>query len=342
MKPYPAIIFAAAAVLVVAFAPALWAQGTGSGTSSANLCALDPEWGGTSGGVSWTGLAFTGILTIMTFLSLVYMAAVLLSRVEWIIWAKDEFYQAIISAMLIILISWFATLSCTMSFSLAGGNPFAVADVYLNNLIWEKSLKVATGVFLTGIYASAAAAFFVAIGGPPSGFRPFAGLDAIANLMNFLFLIVSTLFSSMMLQLIILKLVQAMAFKVILPIGIVFRVFPFLRKAGALFIAVAFGMYIVYPMMYVFDKAVMDSINLPTGIYEDTPAWEADTFGGAYARFISYEAIIKMVTPISHVQEVANLIPQALFLPTLNLIVAYAFMKSFVKVLSQNFPSPFS
>lgn len=311
--------------------------------AATDLCTVDPEWGGTGAtGVSWMSVAVTGILVLLFFLAFVYMAGVLLSRIEWIVWVKDEFYQALISIFFLFLSVGIATTACEASFSLAGGNPFAVADIYLNDLIWEKTLRVSTGVFLTGIYASLTGAFFVPIGQAPSGFRPLAGLDSVTTLMNFLFLVTSTMFSSLMIQSMGLKLAQGLAFKVILPFGILFRVFPFLRKAGAAFIAIGLGLYIVWPMMYVLDKAVMDSIEVPRIIYEDNPDLGAQIYTGAFTSLYSYDAAIRIVMPMTHVQDVANLVPQAVFLPALNLLVVYAFMKAMTRVFSQNFPSPFS
>jgi len=303
-------------------------------------CAVSGEWAGIqgqAGSISWISLAFGAILVIMLFLSIAYMAGVLFWRVDWIVWAKDEFYQAIISAVMVLVVSWIALAACEASFMVAKGDPFKVADIYLNNLAWEKTLHVATGVFMTGIYASITSAFFLPMGSPPSGSRPLSGLSAVSGIMNFLFMIVATLFSSLLMQGIMLKIIQALMFKVVLPIGVFFRVFPFLRTAGATFIALALGFYIVFPLMYVMDKAIMEDITGNTIRFENT----GNIGLGGYAKLFAWDGIIRQLFVMDHVQDVANLIPQALFLPTFNIVVTYAFIKSAAKIFAQNFPSPF-
>ncbi|MDD5317303.1 MAG: hypothetical protein PHF51_01065 [Candidatus ainarchaeum sp.] len=311
---------------------------------AAELCTLDSEW--TQGGGTWISLALSGIMAIMLFLSIVYMSAVLLSRLDWILWVKDEFYQALISFFIIYLVSSLGVIACTATFSLAGGDPFSAARSYLNDLIWQKTLNVAMELFLLAIYASVAGAFFVPVGAPPSGFQPLAGLSAINALLNFLFLLASTLFSSLLLQEILLNLAQAVAFKIVLPMGVFFRVFPFLRTAGAAFIAIGLGAYIVWPMLYVFNGAVVASIGDVGFAYESASDWgqaggSASVFVGPFAAFNALRSVIQMFAPMEQVQKVAILVPQAVFLPLLDLAILYAFIKSMTKVFSQNFPSPF-
>jgi len=312
-------------------------------------CAVSGEWGGVAGGpsVSWISLSFLAILVIMLFLSIAYMGGVVFRRIDWIIWAKDEFYQCIISAIMVLVVAWFAVTSCEIAFSLSGNDPFKVADIYLNDLIWEKTLRIATNIFLAGIYASITASFFLPLGTPPSGCRPFAGFDTFSSIMNFLFLITSTLFSSLLIQVILLKLIQSFMFKVVLPLGVFFRVFPFLRQAGATFIAVALGFYILFPMLYVMDKAIMESITGQRIVYENSPnvreGWGGETLRGTLSGLPlpTWESVMAVIAPMTLVQDVANLIPQAFFLPTINIVITYAFVKSMTRVFAQNFPSPF-
>lgn len=305
-----------------------------------NTCAVDNEWIQVNPGInsiSWIALCFIAILLIMMFLSIAYMCGVLFKRTNWIIWAKNEFYQSIISTIMILVVAWFSLAACEASFAVAQGNPFKVADIYLNNLVWEKTLKIAHSVFMTGIFASITAAFFLPIGAPPGGTRPFAGLNAISGVTGFLFAFVSAFFSSLLMQSILLKIIQALMFKIVLPLGVFFRVFPFLRQAGATFIAIALGFYLVFPMMYVLDKVVYESAAGTTISYENS----ADLgYIGAVDQW-GFTPLIRQVAIMDHVQDVADLIPQAFFLPTLNIVVTYAFIKSVAKMFSQNFPSPF-
>ena len=320
-------------IAVLALAPAAHA--------AVASCSLSDDWNSPAGD-SWLSLVFTAMLAVMLFLALAYMMGVLFLKIEWIVWAKDEFYQMVISVAIVILVGIFTQATCEVSQSLAHAPPFQVADAYLSSLIWDQTLKVAMNAFNTGLTASFFAAFSYQNGF--FGFSPLRGLESVTKIMDFLFLLSSSFFSSMMMQLVLIKIVEAIMFKLVLPLGIFFRVFPFLRNAGALFIAVALGFYLVFPLMYVVDKAVMDSIVPDTFTYENAGMGSAPGIIdlGVYFASQSLGSVFQMLNPISTMQAVANLIAPALFLPALNLIITYAFIKSMFRILSQNFPSPFS
>ena len=125
-----------------------------------------------------------------------------------------------------------------------------------------------------------------------------------------------------------------------LPLGIFFRVFPFLRQAGATFIAIAIGFYIVMPMMYVMDMKVVERASGSDITFKNDPSWQQSTFGNN-PNLGTYVTELTRIDPFNNVNNVAKLIPQAVFLPALNTVVVYAFMKSFAKLLTQRFPSPF-
>ncbi len=314
-------------------------------------CAVSCEWSGVGGAcgttlgsslvdIPWMQLAFLGVLVVMLALSVIYMASVVMKRVDWLVFVKEEFYQALISAILILVISWFAMGACEVSWAVAGQDPFQAADIYLNNLIWQKTVSYATNFALDSIYLQITAAFFLPMGLPPGGLRPMAGLDAVAGVYDFMFSITSTIFSSLLMQVIMLKLIQAFMFKIVLPLGIFFRVFPFLRQAGATFIAIALAFYLVMPMMYVLDKAVVEQTEGVAMIDSNSPGLQQKWFGND-PNLITYTAELGHVDFFGVVGNLGKLIPQAVFLPALNTVVAYTFMRSMAKMLGQKFPSPF-
>lgn len=307
-------------------------------------CAISCEWSGVGGActsstlvpIPWMQVAFLGILVILLFLSIAYMGSVVMKRVDWLIFVKEEFYQTILSAVMIFVVSWVAIGACEVSWALAGQSPFVAADIYLNNMIWEKSLSYAQNLFLNSLYLQITAAYFQPMGNPPSGLRPFAGLDAPAGAFDFLFSIVSVMFASLLMQVIMLKVIQSFMFAIVLPLGIFFRVFPFLRQAGATFIAIALAFYIVMPLMYVVDMKVVEQA---TGVPVDYDY--APRYHGNDSNMWSYIGEMARVDFFGAIDNVAELIPQAVFLPALNTIVVYAFMKSMAKIFAQRFPSPF-
>ena len=294
-------------------------------------CNISEEW--VTGG--WISLSFLAMLVVMLFLSLTYMMSVFFKRQDWLIWAKEEFYQIVISSMIILLVVWFTWGACSLSFSLAGGDPFRVADTYLNDLIWQRSVSVATNLYFGSLFCQITAAWYVPLGNLKTGFFPFSGMNAIAGVLDLMFGLVSVMFSSMLMQVIILWLVQAFAFKVMLPLGIFFRLFPFLRTAGATFIALAIAFYIVFPLTYVMNKDIMEQVTGNKIDFKNSP--DQATLWGNDANF----NILNSVNVPGMIQDVANLIPPGVFLPMLSIVITIAAARSLTKILSQQFPSPF-
>lgn len=297
-------------------------------------CSFSQDW--VTG--DWFSLSFLAMLVVMLFLSITYMASVVLKRMDWLVWAKEEFYQVIISCVILLFISWFTWSTCSVSLSLAGGDPFRVADTYLNDLIWQKSVGLATNIYFGSLFAQITAAYYIPIcpgKAGTCGAFPFAGMNAIAGVLDLMFSIVSTLFASLLMQVIILWLIQAFAFKVMLPLGIFFRIFPPLRQAGATFIGLALAFYIVFPLTYVMDMQIMEGVTGTKADFRNSPGQEWYKANDANWNLLS------AVWAPGMIQDVANLIPPAVFLPMFNILIAIAFARSVVKMLSQPFPSPF-
>lgn len=296
-------------------------------------CNISEEW--VTGG--WVSLSFLAMLVVMLFLSLTYMMSVFLKRIRWTIWAKEEFYQVIITCVIILFIAFFAETACSVSLSLAGADPFRVADTYLNDLIWQKSVSLASNLYFGSLFYQITAVYFVPSYGQTikSGIYIFSGMNALAGVLDLMFGIVSTLFASMFMQVMILWLIQAFAFKVMLPLGIFFRIFPFLRTAGATFIALALAFYIVYPLTYVMSKDIMEGITGKKIDFKNSPD---QSF--YFANDSNFNILASVWVP-DLVQRVADLIPPAVFLPMFSILITIACARSLTKILSQPFPSPF-
>ena len=321
--------------LIVAFMLLLqftYAQAPFGGT-----CALSDEW--KTGG--WESLSLFAISTVLTFLSLVYALHVLLRKPEWYIWIKDEFYQAVVSLAILISVIGVVEILCDVTSSLSGlagvsGDPFSIANNYLNDLIWQKTLNLANNIFMLSVYAQVSAAYALDLG--VVRWFPSAGLRAVAQNLDFLYAIVIGISGSLLLQSIGLQLIRAFAFRIIFPFGIFFRMLPFTRTAGATFIAVALGLYIIYPLTFLMDKVVMDTVyaNYP-GLITTFTVDPALLIGSTLATLIVQYNFTVFAPTVSAMGAVASLLPQALFLPTLNLIITLTFIRTATKVLSQNF-----
>jgi hypothetical protein len=131
----------------------------------------------------------------------------------------------------------------------------------------------------------------------------------------------------------------------ILPVGLILRISPFGREAGAFLMAVAISLYIIFPLTFVFaEKATsmiiskdpsyainVDDISLPSL----NTAMENEGFkslGFPYpfdcAEFAPMEKLLKLV---------GNMLPQAVFFPALSMIITLASARVLSKVFMYDF-----
>ncbi|VVB73409.1 Uncharacterised protein [uncultured archaeon] len=71
-----------------------------------------------------------------------------------------------------------------------------------------------------------------------------------------------------------LDLIARSAFTIFLPVGILLRTFTFSRGIGAFFIAVSISFYIVYPLTFLFDQKVVDTLLCPEGATHCDGLWK--------------------------------------------------------------------
>jgi hypothetical protein len=297
-------------------------------------CCISREWW--TGG--WIPLAFTGMFIVLLFLSIVYMMSVIIVKPEWVVWIKDEFYQILISVAIMLVLVFALSVICNVFLTLAGNDPFLIAHNYLNTLVWDKTINLATTAFQFSVICQMVAGYRMQVG-PGSlgvGFMPNAGLRAIAVCFDFIYAFFAGISASLMVQDIGLSIIQAFAFRIMLPLGIIFRIFPSIRKAGAFLIALSLGLYMVYPLCFVMNKMIVDSV-VPTIVLPPIETYVQPFLYAILSPFMPL-AIIGLY---SLMKEAAFLIPQAVFLPTLNLVITLTFIKNAARVLSQNFEEVF-
>jgi len=322
-------------------------------------CNLGEDWEG-GVGISWSELSFTAILTVLLFVSLAYMGGVMSSKPEWVLWAKEEIFQVMISVILVLAVGGFATAVCEISSSLNDGqNPLDSANSYLVSLAWGRITTLATLQLGTKTTLSMLAASPIVIGFDMGmTIRPFAGLSAIEGLIDKMYTITSGLFATVVTQLLILNIAAAVMFKFVLPMGVFMRIFPFLRKAAATMIAVAIGFYVVFPLLYVMNSVIMTSMESGHqerlyGVIEPqnmgayfvnwatSPGIEVLILGTAYLTgglslvLMAYVQLMVAVVA-QYVWDMSQIFIYAIFLPTLNFMILMAFINNLKNGLSKS------
>lgn len=304
-------------------------------TNPPQPCCISGDW--QTGG--WINLVIVGISLVFVFFALIYMVSKIFSKPEWVVWIKDEFFQAIISLAIVALLVVVISAMCSI-FSNVPGDPFVIAHTYLDDLVWDKTINLATQAFQYSLICQLAAAYKTHVGSKSLGttFQQGIGLRTIATNFDFLYTLFIGLSASLMVQDIALSIIQAFAFRIMLPLGIIFRVFPFLRRVGATFIALALGLYIVYPLCFVMNQMLVNAV-MPevSGYFISNAAGMQSIVEGFALAVISPFLPFALIGITLLVQQAAQILPQAVFLPTLNLVITITFVKNATKVLSQNF-----
>ena len=281
----------------------------------------------------WDWVPFMALAILISFfiVAIVYMLSQFTRRVDWEFWAKSELYQTIIACILIGGIVVFASLSCNISWSIAGGDPFNVADKYLQHLLWDEMMPQVQMMFDKSLAATKVAAFSIAV---PSCtglfcFAPFAGYSTVSYMLETLAFLVTPIGASLLFQKLFLSFVKETAFVFLLPIGFILKTIPFTREAGAYLMAIAVGFFIVFPLTYLFDKVVMDEVKTDPLL----SAWcNNDRSGLGWST-----ALIGHGKMCSLYETTGALIPQAVFLPALNFIITVTFIRVLVKVFTHDY-----
>jgi hypothetical protein len=306
----------------------------GSGT-----CCISSEW--ETGG--WINLITVGISMVLLSFSLIYMVSKIFDKPEWVVWIKDELFQMIVSIVIVTTILLVLSIICSIFNNIIGADPFIIAHGYLNSVVWDQTINFATRAFQDSLICQLIAAYKTHMGPSSLGvtFSQHIGLRTIATDFDFLYALFAGLSASLMVQDIGLSIIQAFAFRILLPIGIIFRVFPFLRRAGAMFIALAVGLYIVFPLCFVMDKGIVDSVindsGFQTSLIVNVAQIQTLITSSIVMSFISPFLPWAILDLMWLMEQAALLLPQAIFLPTLNLVITLTFVKNATRVLSQNF-----
>ena len=277
-------------------------------------------------------IPFMVLLILITFflISLVYMLSQFFRRQDWAYWAKSEFWHTIASCIMISIIFGFVGTICLISENIAGGDPFYISDRYLHSAIWNQLVPAVDNLFNLSFKAQKWAAFTIGLISCSFGvcFQPFAGFGTLSYNFETMAALITPLGASLLFQKLFLQFIKDIAFTIVLPIGFILRVFPFTREAGAFIIAAAIAFYAVFPLTYVFNQMIMMEV-----LQDPMVASWCDNsivgFGGGISG-LGFGTCRALNT-------VGQILPQAVFLPALNLVITISFMQALSHVLSRDY-----
>jgi len=243
---------------------------------------------------SWGLFVGLSISIAISIVGLAYMVGEFLNSPQLKAWVKSELYEVGISILIVALCVAGIALMDTLMSSLTGGHDaFAKADMFFGTLqarltqIYLNLMKyeVIMGVFSTfGVSVPFPEPYLISI---IVGYTPLASLSLLVEAHTMLVDFIGVAFSLVLGQQMLLDFIKENMLKVFLPMGVLFRAFPFTRRMGSSIIAIAVVAYMVYPLTVMLDQEIMyyaRPLNFKTVEEVSTLCGTADALTGSAAQ----------------------------------------------------------
>lgn len=227
----------------------------------------------------WFPAVIASIILSFFIVSIAYMAGTIFGVQEVVMWAKNELFQsAAVAVMLGMLLFLYAFLDLTLfpsltenvlptgtsafvpggPFNLSGNNIMLASQKYIEGVVSVISLQ-----FTTMLYFQVAIGRFEFMmlrlmpGGVGIVINIGSAFTPLLHFIGFTLNMLGIAMWSVQLQFAILKFAEQYMLTLFLPLGIVLRSFPFTRAVGGAFIAIALGLFIVYPLTFILNMTVL-------------------------------------------------------------------------------------
>ncbi len=228
---------------------------------------------------SWQTVALLAAVLSLLFAALGYMLAHLFKLKSVEVWAKEEVYQALASALIIVTavaaVTAIVSLSCILTNGCAANQDHMDVAIRIMDNMKNKTIEQTQNIFSLSMRVGlikGMGKYYDFTFGPDSApcllghcltafgwsWYMWAGGSVISDSLDYTFSILIPIVSSFFAQLWMLRFIQSTLFPSLLALGIILRTFFFTRKVGGLLIAIALGVYTVYPLMYIMLASYMD------------------------------------------------------------------------------------
>ncbi|MBU0591426.1 hypothetical protein KKF81_01285 [Candidatus Micrarchaeota archaeon] len=275
-----------------------------------------------------------------------YMLGNVISDPKYIVFAKDELYHLGFSLLMLVAFSGIVLFTCsTMSMFYesifthfdaestcynAGSQMNSVSMCYMN-MIDRDSKRLAERYIDNYIGYLMDSTFSYSIQIPLFNAYTVSGGAYKRIISNQYDMILNTFIvpslMSISMQKLALRFITDNTVRWILPVAFVLRVFPPTRQMGNIMIALALGLYILVPFMYVFTLTMYELVMYDCEEYAHVACDNTiDSYG------CSDDPIATCTNPNSF-WNVARLIPQAFFLPNLTIAVLITFLSGMNKAM---------
>ncbi|MFH1094705.1 MAG: hypothetical protein V1728_00630 [Candidatus Micrarchaeota archaeon] len=354
----PSLAYTSAFVLFLFMASALFAQGSGGiPQGPGGLFNGAPQYG------ALISLMMVGLAAVVAALAGIYMIAGAVKQAEWQALVRGELYQAVVSVVWGLVIFGSAISIDKIIDAYATGNNmggmFGAARSYVDQVICLSStntiklegMKIAAQYLASMRGRHYAGAWGISV-------PVFPGFEILERALDLLQTFTMPFTSSLFVQAIGLEIIHATAFTIIMPAGILMRIFPQTREAGSFLIASAFGFYFVFPFTYLINAQVMNQLYSAQFGYPmcgggDGGPGAIQQVGTQKLYFDVSSALVPSATqdllgldtriPFTNgkvsrggmMQNISYMVFQSVFLPSLSMVITVTFIRNALRFFSQ-------
>lgn len=263
--------------------------------------------------VPWELTVLAALLVQLMIIVFAYMISYAFNVKELAGWSKGEIYQVAMMAFIVFL--FFALIKVENIFFEAYGFSPSQSDsnpAIENARLYLDSVRTYSLSIVTSVQTSIFVLNFIQAQGENIKIPYFEFKDtvkeavkSISGLLNIINISATSVLGLTTLQSYFLDIIARLAFTVILPVGLLFRMFSFTRSVGNFLIVVAISFYIVYPLTFLMNQTIVDTLLNKQGSWQDILG-ERKLQNSKFVQFLSgVNSITENDTAIS---EILNLV----------------------------------
>jgi hypothetical protein len=227
--------------------------------------------------VPWELTVLAVLLVQVTIIVIAYMVSSAFNIKELAGWSKGEVYQVAIMAFIVFL--FFSLIKVeNIVFEAYGFTPSQSDSnpAIENARLYLDSVRTYSLAIFTSVQTSLIVLNFIHAQGenikiPYFEFKDTAeeAVKSISGLLMIINISAASVLGLTTLQYYFLDIIERLAFTVILPFGLLFRMFSFTRSVGNFLIVVAISFYIVYPLTFLMNQTIVDTLLNKQGGWQD-------------------------------------------------------------------------
>ncbi len=272
----------------------------------------------------------------IVIIALSYLLGESLHMPQLVIFAKEEIYHLVFSAVLLVAFGGALSLSCSISNSFlnytystisvssicytGSSNAIGIANCYTNRMVGnaESILKTYSEKSINYQMDSTTIISITLplLGGSSTGLWAYKKAYSMQyDMVSDTFLVPALI--SLKMQKVILQFIDQIALQLLLPIAFFFRIFIPTRTMGNFMLGLVIGIYVIFPMLYALHGAMFDVVLGNCGDYSS----------------VVNDHVFKECGATGSFWDMAKLIPQAFFLPNLAVAIFITFVSGIAKAL---------